>query len=84
VTTFFRLVRNVIEEEDMIQMISASQAFDALATAPILGFVTITEIDVCYYSAPYRETQEHMNPTWRFKMEGGNYLYVDGVTGECL
>ena len=84
VTTFFRLVRKVIEEEDKIQMISASQAFDALAVAPIPGFVTITEIDVCYYSIPPWENQEYMNPTWRFKMEGGNYLYVDGVTGEVL
>jgi hypothetical protein len=84
VTSFSRLFRTVVEEGDVIRMISASQAFDALTTAPMIGPATITEIDVCYYSAPFRETQEYMNPTWRFKMEGGNYLYVDGVTGEYL
>lgn len=84
VTYFYRVVRPILREEDVVKMISASQAFDALTTAPIIGPATITEIDVCYYGSFAHITQEYMNPTWRFKMEGGNYLYVDGVTGECL
>ena len=84
VTHFFRLVRTPIEEISQVKIIPASQAFNALTTAQISGNITITNVDICYYSSDQYIDQEHMNPAWRFEIDGVNYLYVDGVTGECL